>query len=389
MVLMILSAAVCQAQTLRIEAFAGNGNLTYSEISDALQYHIDAAVQPNGPWSNCWAGLQPTSSGTNTVVVPLAAPAHFYRVVGERPIPGMAFVRPGQYSMGNVVEESDPNPAETPVHTNQLGAFFIDLEEVSGALWDEVCDWASTNGYDDLEGAGDAKAPDHPVRDITWYEAVKWCNARSERAGRVPVYRTDGSQASVYRTGDDIDLGDDCVLWSANGYRLPTEAEWEAAARGGQDGKRFPWGDTIDFSQANYQSTEGEESQPEYAYDLGFVPPYGGYNTNALIKYGNLPYTAPVTCLATNGYGLHHMAGNVGEWCWDWYGDAYYAVSPQVDPHGPVAGDGRVVRGGNWDYNASFCRVAGRGPWWPGARDNVVGFRTVVRAGAGSPEVGR
>jgi formylglycine-generating enzyme required for sulfatase activity len=83
------------------------------------------------------------------------------------------------------------------------------------------------------------------------------------------------------------------------------------------------------------------------------------------------------------------MVGNVGEWCWDWYGDAYYAVSPLVDPHGPGAGDGRVVRGGNWDYNASFCRVAGRGVWWPGARDNVVGFRTVVRAGTGSPEAGQ
>ena len=143
---------------------------------------------------------------------------------------------------------------------------------------------------------------------MDWYDCVKWCNARSQQAGLTPVYYTDAGMTQVYTNGDT-----DAVYpnWSANGFRLPTEAEWEKAARGGLNGKRFPWGDTISELQANYSGAPG------VTYDLG---PKG---FNALFRIGVRPYTSPVGYFAPNAYGLYNMAGNVDQWCWDWYGTPY------------------------------------------------------------------
>ena len=119
------------------------------------------------------------------------------------------------------------------------------------------------------------------------------------------------------------------VNWAANGYRLPTEAEWEKAARGGLSGQRFPWGDTISESQANYY---GDPNPPIQAV-IPTIWGQNGYNTELRYRQGS-PYTSPVGYFAPNGYGLYDMAGNVFEWCWDWYGTPY-GQPTTTNPTGP------------------------------------------------------
>ena len=220
---------------------------------------------------------------------------------------GMVIIPAGSFTMGDNFNEGDSS--ELPVHTVYVSAFYMDEYDVTLTVWNSVYQWATNNGYT-FDNVGWGKATNQPVLWIDWYDCVKWCNARSEMTGLTPAYYIDASQTAVYRSGD-LDISNSCVNWNA-GYRLPTEAEWEKAARGGLSGCRFPWGDTISESQANYHGDTND-----YTYDLG----PNGYNTNFDTGYPtNTPYTSPVGYFAPNGYGLYDMAGNIWRWCWDYWG---------------------------------------------------------------------
>jgi formylglycine-generating enzyme required for sulfatase activity len=261
---------------------------------------------------------------------------------------------------------------EYPGRTVFVSAFFMAKHETTKELWDDVRAWGLDNGYTDL-AAGGAKEAQHPVDSITWYDMLKWCNARSEMEGLAPCYTVSGS---IMRTGADTP---DCN-WHANGYRLPTEAEWEKAARGGVSGKSFPWGgDTISHSQANYRVHSTDGTKNLHRYD---VSPTRGYHPTYAV--GGFPYTSPVASFGPNGYGLYDMAGNIWEMCWDWHGS--YAAGSRIDPVGLASGTGRVMRGGNWAFDADKARCSYRSyNSSPGYTYAGYGFRTVRRQERTSP----
>jgi formylglycine-generating enzyme required for sulfatase activity len=275
-------------------------------------------------------------------------------------IEGFSLIPAGSFTMGNSMTE-DADITDAPIRTVTLDSFYMGKYELTKAEWDEVRTWGLANGYTDLaDGAG--KAGNHPVHSISWYDMVKWCNARSEKEGLAPVYYTNDAQTTIYKTGS-VDVTNAQVKWTANGYRLPTEAEWEKAARGGLSGKRFPWGDTISHSQANYYANSG------YSYDLSASV----NNHHPTYATGSQPYTAPVGTFGANGYGLYDMAGNVWEWCWDW--DGIYAAGSKTNPRGSTSGSGRVRRGGDWYSYAGDCSVAGSVGVNPTGLASDTGFR--------------
>jgi formylglycine-generating enzyme required for sulfatase activity len=184
--------------------------------------------------------------------------------------------------------------------------------------------------YEKITGTNKSNFKGHnlPVEYVTWFEAIAYCNARSKQEGLSPAYTINGEN----------------VTWnnSADGYRLPTEAEWEYACRAGTT---------------------------------------TAYNTGASISDGTCWYkdnsgatTHPVGQKPANAWGLYDMHGNVNEWCWDWFGD--YESSVQTDPTGASSGPGRVVRGGGWNNSVAILRSAQRDNYrLPGTRYNNVGFR--------------
>jgi formylglycine-generating enzyme required for sulfatase activity len=290
-----------------------------------------------------------TGNGAGLTNLPAAAAAP----------PGMVLIPAGSFTMGDPLDGlSDAVPTSTTV-----SAFYMDVNLVSWSQWQSVYYWATNHGYG-FGGAGAGKAANHPVQTVKWYDCVKWCNARSQQAGKTPVYYTDVGLTAVYTNGEVTVYAN----WTVAGYRLPTEAEWEKAARGGLSGQRFPWGNVINQNLANY------DGNTSYAYDLG----PNGYN--AIGNYPTTsPGTSPVGSFAANGYGLNDMAGNTWEWCWDWYGTPYAGGS---DPHGPAGQlSNRVLRGGTWSWDAYYCRAANRNYDFPTNGYITMGFRSVLPPG--------
>ncbi len=252
--------------------------------------------------------------------------------------PGMVFVPAGLFRMG---DERVFN--STPMHAVNISSFAMDKWEVSIELWKNVQEWGNNHGYD--LPVGECFGPKHPVHTVNWFDVVKWCNARSEKEGRVPAYYVNSNMTVVYRTGFKNPSG---VKWDA-GYRLPTVAEWEKAARGGVVGKLYAWGtDEISPKLANYLKSNN-----------GRTMPIGSYGAN--------------------GYGLFDMTGNVCEWCWDWTGGS--SVEAAMDPRGPSSGSIRRLCGGSWDFDWESCRLSTLIDSYPDSKGYNVGFRSVLCSG--------
>jgi len=349
---------------LNIQVAGGVSQLTLKGATGAVcQIQYLNALGSSNTWL-CLTNLAvPNSPCLLSDVSSPGVPCRFYRalIASLR----LSLVPAGSFSMGDAF--GDLGADELPVHSATVSAFSMDRTEVSKALWDIVYAWATNNGYSFAANTGLGKAPTHPVEYVNWYDAVKWCNARSQLEGLTPCYYTNESLTGLYCAGQVV-MSNSFVNWAATGYRLPTEAEWERAARGGAEGKRFPWADTnvITHSRANYKSSTG------YSYD---VSPTLGYNP--AFTNGPLPYTSPCGYFATNGFGLYDMAGNVWEWCWDWYDANWYAnaAASQADTRGPVSGTKRVLRGGSWDASAPDNCCALRESKTPSGAVTETGFR--------------
>jgi formylglycine-generating enzyme required for sulfatase activity len=235
-----------------------------------------------------------------------------------------------------------------------ISGFIIDKYEVTFEVWTEVRNWALTHGYTDLptgHNGTNPVGPNNPVTYVNWYDVVKWCNARSEKEGLTAGYYTNSSQDTIYRTGQ-LDINVDAVKWTANGYRLPTETEWEYAARGGT-----------------------KAHSPYYTYSgSNNIDSVGWYPENSVIN------THQVGQLGANELGIYDMTGNVWEWCWDWYGPTY-PVGGAVDPKGITTTQTyRLSRGGSFRSRITYpneCSVRYRLSSVPSMPYNNGGFRCI------------
>jgi len=244
------------------------------------------------------------------------------------------YVPAGAFKMGD--NFGDGEARERPVHTVELDAFYIAKYETTNGEWRKFRD---DPGYEDKKfwpngwvvpkdqipywtdarnhGGGTPDSDAYPVLGVNWDSATAYCNWLSAKTGKK--------------------------------YRLPTEAEWEKAARG-TDQRRYPWGNDIDHSHANYVGAA--------AFDTG--APVGSYKGDV------------------SPNGVFDMGGNVMEWCADWYARDYYAVSPRKNPQGPATGSYRVIRGGSFFLEAFDLRTYARSAAWPSFQAHrMIGFRAV------------
>lgn len=253
----------------------------------------------------------------------------------------MVLVPSGKFVMG---DDDSSFSDEKPEHTIFVSSFYMDETPVTYADFQKYVDdggnktryWAYDT-YNKLE---------NPVSGINWYHAVDYCNWRSEKEGLAPAYKLSNRLDSWGYPLWELDS-------SANGYRLPTEAEFEYAARGGLEKKKFPWGDEFDPKYANYDDEKG-------------------------LMIGEWWRLAKVQDTPANGYGLYGMSGNVWQWSNDWYSQNYYSSSPKDNPLGANTGTTKIIRGGSWgSINPDFLRVSKRSTMAPSNYNYDVGFRCV------------
>ena len=319
---------VSKATGTKIAGLVGASHRVRPLFNKAPYFFVVTAVNAAGE----------SGESLEVMAVPLAKP----------PKPALVRVPRGPFRLGDTLDNTG---YALPARTVDLDEFFIDRYETTYAQWKEVYDWAVANGYEfDNPGQnGSTRQGNYlPVVMVSWYDAVKWLNARSEKEGRTPAYYVDEARSEVLRKGR-VDLSAAQVVWNGNGYRLPTEAEWEKSARGGVEGRRYPWGDELTPGRANH--------------DMGLTLPVGVYEAN--------------------GYGLYDTAGNVFEWVWDWGSEAQaygWAAEGARNPRGPESSDKgtRVRRGGGFSYGDRYLKVFERMFRQPTYTAPYFGFRSAA-----------
>jgi formylglycine-generating enzyme len=257
--------------------------------------------------------------------------------------------------MGDAFGDPEAGSNEKPAHAVILSDFYLSKHELTFEEFDAFCTATGREKPAD-QGWGRGR---WPVINLDWYDAVEYCNWRSRKENLPEAYRIDKNTKDPNNTNTSDDKKW-TVEWiaSAKGYRLPTEAEWEYAAREGGKKVRFGNGrDVADPSEINFNGS----SEYKKSYSVA-----GLYRQK----------TVPADELPVNALGLKHLSGNVWEWCWDWYAGDFYANSVGArNPQGPSAGSDRVVRGGSWFHYPQVARAADRGAIGPVRRGHVAGFR--------------
>jgi formylglycine-generating enzyme required for sulfatase activity len=285
----------------------------------------------------------------------------------------MILVEGGSFRMGDVFGDGDED--EQPVHQVRLDSYFIGRHEITVG---EFRAFADSTDYVSTAEAGDGalvfneearkqirkqdanwrnpyhqQGDRHPVVCVSWYDAIAYCNWRSEQEGLEPAYS--GS-------GDGI-----VCDFTANGYRLPTDAEWEYAARSRGKERRYAWGEgdpVVDGTK--YANIRDEAFKARFPFAEDIWP--GGYDDGHV-------FTAPVGSFTPNDLGIYDLSGNVYEWCWDWFDRGYYADSPIDNPRGPASGSERCCRDIGFGCPLLYVRVLSRGLAPPDYRAEHVGFR--------------
>jgi len=328
---------------------AGKSGEKAQQVYDQLK-----AMDPNLPNDMVLSG--------NLREMPLASlkdKDQYQDLVGDlkkRFYPTMLPIEGGEYTQGDALGDGFFSKEEVP-HKVRVHDFWMADTPVTFWQYGLYCQEKKEGEVPGDSGFGRG---DHPVINVNWYEAIDYCNWLSQKEGWQAVYQVDGQEVQVN--------------WQADGYRLPTEAEWEFAARERGKPIRFGNGTMIaDTAEMNFNV--------EHAYN----EQYAKVNGERIFKPGGRAKkaTTPVRTYAPNGIGLFDLSGNVLEWCWDRYDEAYYQTFGREqaadNPTGPENGSKRVVRGGSWYNLALDCRCSSRYGLLPILQSNRVGFRVARR----------
>ena len=303
-----------------------------------------------GEWNTQADGAGITYNATSSYMVTgnITLYARWMPVVVTTTGVELVYISGGSFQMGNPDSSIDGSNSERPVHTVTVSSFSMSKYQVTQGQYEAVMGSNPSSSY----GVGD----NYPVYYVSWYDALVFCNKLSVMEDLTPAYRINGSTDTAtwggVPTTSSTTWNAVTIVSDSTGYRLPTEAQWEYAAKGG------------DGSPGNYKYS-GSDTVDEVAW-------YSGNNgASGTATYGS----KEVGTKAPNGLGIYDMSGNLREWCWDWY--VSYPSTAQTDPTGASSGSFRVLRGGGWLHSAGGVRSAYRVDGIPGDRYYYGGFRLV------------